>query len=396
MKNGYKKQFYNILLKKSLREIPRILAVILIVAIISTGVIYAVAKVCGENVTSLNAGYVFEDEDDWFSVGLKYMAKGAHCNLRKFTEEKATRALKKKEIAALLIINDDETIVTEENSSLPVNSIKFIYYDDGQFITSMFGTIISAGISDYLVLNATRDVVKATYDDYSRSKLSDFEDELMDYIIGRNRYYERIVFYDSGDIPIKHYYLGNALSLITLLSASVVIGFSKNDEKNFVKYARRTGLSKFDLLYAKYLPFLGLFSIFNVAAIIAYQLIMWDEIDIPGILSTFLGTLIIMSLITLIHELISDKTISTLCCIFASILFMFISGNLIPLTFLPNIVAQISEFVITKYPSRLYGQAFFGRINGPTIWYSLLYLGVTLGLTVIISFVRGKNEYENT
>lgn len=395
MRNSYKSQFYRILFKKSMRDIPKILSVILIVAILCATVVLGIIAIVGENATKISAAYVFEDEDDWFSVGLKYMAKGANVNLRKYDKEDAIEALYDKKVAAVLIINDgDES--ESINPALPVDTVKFMYYDSDQFITSMFGTIVSAGVSDYLVLNATRSAVKTTDPDYSRPDVNDLEDELMDYLIGRNHCYERVVFYDSGDIPIKHYYLGNALALITLLSASVVIGFTKNDEKNFVKTAKRTGISKFDLFMAKYVPFMGLFSIITVVGMAIFQYASWDEIEIGGLFATLLATIILLSLVIFVHEIIPDKTVSTLCCIFASIIGMFLSGNIIPHSFLPDVVAQISDFVITKYPTRMYGQAFFGTINYTTVGYGAIGLVLMFGLTFLVSFIRGKMSYENS
>lgn len=393
MRNGYRKQFYKILFKKSIQEIPKIMAVILVVAIISAALIFSITSIFGENVTKINVAYVFEEEDEWFSVGLKYMAKGANCNLKKYKKDAALRALEKNEIAAVLLVYNASD-AEDFNPALPVNAVEFIYSDNDQFLTSMFGSIVSAGITDYLVLNATRDVVKATYDDYNRSKFNDFEDELMDYLIHRNRYYERIVFYDSGDIPLKHYYLGNAVALIILLSSSVVIGFGKNDDKNFIKFAKRTGLTKFDLFASKYLAFIGFFSVLTGVGIAAFQYIIWDEFMISGILSSMLATIVLLSLIILIHEIFPDKTVSTLFCIFVSVIFLFLSGNIIPLTFLPDQVAQISEYILTKYPSALYGQTFFGRMNGGTITSALICLAITVVLTLVVSFTRG-DAYEN-
>lgn len=390
MRNGYRKQFYRILFKKSIREIPRIMAIILIVAIISAALIFAITAICGENVTKLNAAYVFEEEDEWFSVGLKYMAKGANCNLKKYNdEEDALEALDDNDVAAVLLVYNASD-AEDFNPALPVNSVKFVYNDDEQFVTSMFGNIVSAGITDYLVLNATRGIVKMSYEDYSKSRLSDLEDHLMDYLIGRNRHYERIVFYDSGDIPIKHYYLGNAVALITLLSASVVVGFGKNDDTNFIKVARRTGITKFDLFLAKYLPFIGFFSILVGIGIAAFQFILWEEIMPECVLASILATVVLMALIFLIHEVFPDRTVSTLACIFISIMGLFLSGNIIPLTFLPDQVAQISDFVITKYPSALYGQAFFGRINGSTVTSAFICLGITVVLILGVSIIRGR------
>ena len=395
MSKSYKSQFYRIIFKKSMRDIPRILGVILIVAVLCATLVLGIVAIFGDSVAKINAAYVFEDEDDWFSVGLKYMAKGANINLRKYNKDDAIDALYDKEVAAVLIINDgDES--DSINPALPVDSVKVMYYDSDQFITSMFGTIVNAGVSDYLVLNATRSAVKVTDPDYSRADVNDMEDVLMDYLIGRNHCYKRVVFYDSGDIPIKHYYLGNAMALIILLSASVAMGFTKNDEENFVKTAKRTGISRFDLFMAKYVPFMGLFSVIAVAGMAVFQYASWDELYVEGLLATFLATLVLLSLVILIHEILPDKTVSTLCCIFASIIGMFLSGNIIPHSFLPDVVAQISDFIITKYPTRMYGQSFFGKINYSTMGYAAIGLVVTFGLTFLVSFIRGKMSYENS
>lgn len=396
MSSGYKKQFFRLFLKKSLREIPRILGVILIVAFLALGMIMGVTAIYGENIDKINVGYVFEEEDSYFSVGLKYMAKGANCNLIKYDEKRAMRALRNNEIAAILIVTNDEELESEYfNSALPINSIRFVYNDNDQTISSMFTSIVNAGITDFMVLNSTRDAVRITYSDYSRSDLNSLEDDLMDHLLKRNRYYERVTFYDSGDIPLTYYYMGNAMAVIILLSSAVVIGFSKNDDDNFIKFAKRTTVSKLDILLAKYAPTTLFFIFFSLLATTVYQLYFWGGLLISSLVGTVVSTALLLSFVFLVHEIFSDKIVSTLCCVLLSIVAMFLSGNIIPLSFLPDSIGVISEFIFTKNASRLLGQIFFFRMNTNTILLSSAYLLIIVALIAIISFVRGKVNYEN-
>ena len=391
MISGYRKQFYKIFFKKACRDIPKIFAVILLVAIISAGIIMGIVSVCGENVTKLSVAYVFEAEDSLFKVGLKYMARSANCDFIQYEEDEALEALDKKEVAAVLIIYNNEEEQTPDNP-FPITSIRFIYNDNGDFVASAFGNIVNAGLRDFMVLNSTSDAVRRTYTDYSRSEINQLEDDLLDYLWHRNRYYDKVTYYDAGDIPVKYYYIGNAVVLISLLSSSVILGFSKNEDKKFTTFAKRVGITDADIFLAKYLPVILFFLLLNTVISIAYQLYALGGTDVMVLASSIISTLLILFPVILIHELISDKMVSTLCSVFYSIVAMFLSGNIIPLTFLPQKMERISNFIITKYPSRLLGQIFYGKTNTETVKVSLIILAVIIAVTVSTSLIRGKNN----
>ncbi len=387
---SYKSQFSLLFLKKALRDIPKILLVFLVVAVITCGAVFGVSKIYGESLAKVQVAYVFEDEEFWFTVGLKNMGRSVNADFIKYDEDDAIEALEDREVVAVIIIENDPDELL--NSNFPISSIRFIHYDEEDFINQVFDNAVESAITDFMVLNLDRDVVRMSDVTYSSSDMNELEDDLLKYLMHRNKYYEQKAFYDSGDIPLKEFYEGNAIALIMLLSVSVVLGFGKNDDNDFINFAKRSGISEFDVFIAKYLPI----SVFYLAVMFVTSIVVQkkvlDEFSFGGFISPLLGMLVILLSIIFIHELISDKLVSTLVAVLYSILSMFLAGNIIPMAFMPAKLLKISKAVPTGYGAKLFGQLFYGKSHLMTMVGAIICILVFAGLIVVLTFVRRKQN----
>lgn len=390
MRNSYRKQFYNIFLKKTLREIPVILAVLLLASIISAGVIALLGNLFTEDSTPIRIAYVYDDDNYFLSLGIKVISHDVNCKfVRCDDEDEAREKLEDKEVSAILVLEDDGS-----NSSLPLSAAKFIYRDNHDFVTEAFSELVDSGLRDYFVLNYSADAIRHSDENVSSDDVYDIEVDLLNFLLGRNSDYERIDFTDTGDTPVLYFYIAGAYGLFILLSASVIVGAFKNDDERFTVFAGRVGINSADSLLARNLPFVYLFSALALVTAAAYQLIYWGEIYVLGILFTVLGTLLFLLPVILIHELIPDRVVSVLVSLLFSVGAMFLSGNIIPLSFLPSGIEKISEFIVTKSAVRLCSQAFWGRENFGTVLISVLWTLGFAAAVAAVTFIRGKSNAE--
>ncbi len=393
MRKNYRREFYKLFYKRSLLDVPKIIGIMLIVAIFSSLVILGISSFYSEEEEKINVAYVYEDEEMWFKVGLKNMGRSVNCNFKKYSERAALRALENHEVVAVLIVNDEDG--EEFNSNFPISSIKFIHYDEEDFINLAFDDVVHAAIMDFVVLNLNSDVVRTTESEYNRSDLYDLEEDLLQYLMHRNNYYERVQFYDSGDIPLKEFYLGNAVTIIVLLSSAVILGFMKNEDTAFVTFAKRSGIRSIDVFIARYMPTFLVFLILVLLTSVIYQVKVFKKVMPVTLVGIVVATIFLFAITILIHELISDKIASTLISIAASVILMFMSGNIIPLAFLPDRIGVISDFIPTKYASRLLGQMFYGQAHYKTLGVSVIITIVLLAVSYGVFYVRGLNDAKN-
>ncbi len=95
------------------------------------------------------------------------------------------------------------------------------------------------------------------------------------------------------------HYIGSILSMMVLLSASVTLGFDRDEDKRFVAAARLKGIKRADALLATYLPVSVFYLVLFMSATVIYQ-VSCGEFGWVGILSSAISILLGLAQICLI------------------------------------------------------------------------------------------------
>lgn len=388
MNNAYKKSLYKMYFKRTIWDVPKLILISLAVAFAAFIVFVFTTKLFSEDVNKITVAYVIDEEDASFKTALKYLSKSANCKLKSYSKDEAIEALYNQDVAAVLIIDNysDDGHKRDVNDS----SMEFIYPDSGEFITSVFGDVIRSGLSDYIVVRSSAKTVSEVYPGYDEDSIEALKDNLMDTLIDRNKNYKRIIYTSTGDVPLSKFYAGTAITLIVLLSAAILIGVMKKDDKAFLINLTRLNITKFDIFMARYVPVIILYVILTLIISIIYQIFYIGELNLPQLFGSLLSTTVLLGSIIVIHEIISDNSLSIIGCLAFTIISLLIGGSIIPLAYLPEMINSISSLFVTKWTTRAYGQLLFGITNTNTL-ISLL-IGNALLIIVIAILITLRKE----
>ena len=375
--------------KRAFLDFPKLIGLCLAAGLFAGLVLFIASKIYSDDAGKINAAYVIDEEDDSFRSAIKYLTQSANCKLKPSSEDKAMSDLYNKKVAAALLINNRD----ENGNTLNTydSAIKFIYPESEEFISSIFGDMIYAGLSDYIVIRNSARTVKQLYPDCDEESVDTLKDDLMDILIERNRNYERITYTDTGDVPLTTFYDGSALCLIILLSSGVLIGLLKRNDRLFLMSVKTKNITRLDIFMARYIPIIGLYLLINIIFSIVYEVLFIGEFYVIGLLSAQLAALSFIMSIVLIHELISDNTLGMVACMGFTILQMFLGGCIIPASYLPDFINEAGDYLASKWGARAYGQLLFGMESRQTlISLSLINLFILL-FTGILPALRKEN-----
>lgn len=214
-KNTYRRQLIELYKKRTFIVLPKIVLVCIAMIAVVGGLYYSIVKIFGEDVDKITVAYVCDKEDKSMKRAMSYLTSNIDCKFKHYAEDEALNALEAKKVSAVLLFQ----------TSSKEKKIQFIYSDTNDSFTGLFGTMLKSGAKDYLSLTMADENAKAIYGEYDDELSEELKDFFMEYLTKRNRYYKRIVYSDFGDVPIKYYYIGNAVSLILFLTSFVTIGF---------------------------------------------------------------------------------------------------------------------------------------------------------------------------
>lgn len=380
--------------KKAFIDFPKLILISLAVSIVAYLIFFITSKIYSEDVSKINVAYVIDEEDASFRSAIKYLTKSVNCKLKPYTKEEALNDLHNKKVAAVLLI--DNCGEDGQKKDMSETTIEFIYPDSEEFLSSIFGDVIRAGLSDYIVVRNSAKTVQEIYPGYDKESLEKLKDNLMDILVDRNKNYERKIYTDTGDVPLSMFYAGSAISMIIMLSAGVLIGFMKRDDRMFLLGARRKNITSLDIIIARYIPVICMYVALSIIVFTIYQILYIGEISISELSASLLATIVLVMSIIFIYEIINDSTLGVVCCVAFTIIELFISGSIIPSSYLPETISKAGNFFVVKWTTRAYGQLLFGIRNERTL-VCLLWANVFVTIIIcILLAIRKENTVDGT
>lgn len=380
--------------KKAFIDFPKLILISFTVSVVACLIFFITSKIYSEDVSKVNVAYVIDKEDASFRSAIKYLTKSVNCKLKPYTKEEALNDLYNKKVAAVLII--DNCGEDGQKKDMSETKIKFIYPDSEEFLSSIFGDVIRAGLSDYIVVRNSAKTVHEIHHGYDKESLEKLKDNLMDILVDRNKNYGRKIYTDTGDVPLSTFYAGSAITMIIMLSAGVLIGFMKQDDRMFILGARRKNITCLDIVIARYIPAMCMYVTLSLIVSIIYQILYIGEISISELCASLLATIVLVMSIIFIHEIINDSIHGVICCMVFTIIELFISGSIIPASYLPEPINNAGDFFVVKWTTRAYGQLLFGIKNERT-FICLLWANIFVILVIgILIVVRKDNTVNGT
>lgn len=381
-------------IKKAFIDFPKLILICLAVSIVAYLIFFIISKIYSEDVSKINVAYVIDEEDASFRSAMKYLTKSINCKLKPYMKEEAINDLHNKKVAAVLIIdNCDEDGQKKDMSD---TTIEFIYPDCEEFLSSIFGDVIRAGLLDYIVVRNSAKTVQEIYPGYDRESLERLKDNLMDILVDRNKNYEREIYTNTGDVPLSVFYAGSAISMIIMLSASILIGVMRKSDRMFLLGARRKNITSLDIIIARYIPIICMYVALCLIFFTIYQILYIGEISIFELSASLLATIVLVMSIIFIYEIINDSTHGVICCVAFTIIELFISGSIIPSSYLPETISKAGVFFVAKWTTRAYGQLLFGIRNEHTIvWLLWANIFVTIIIGILLA-IRKENTVDGT
>ena len=164
------------------------------------------------------------------------------------------------------------------------------------------------------------------------------------------------------------------------------------------------GIAERDIFIARYVPFIVLYIVLSVTACACFQWIYIGKIRIESILAGSLATILLVLTIINITEIFDDKIIGAIVSMVASLLIMFFSGCIIPLSFLLDNIEKISKHktkiyilsILSIIVVFLYGVIYsniIGKFYSSNFNYNTIFFMISLlGLFVATMNYKGKNK----
>ena len=121
-------------------------------------------SVLGEDKLELKIGYMSTKNDIMLKNALNYISNNLDCKFVKYREEdieKALDDLENNQVMAVLMIENEKV----QGMNIAQYGIRFVYNDNNELVTELFGDLIYAGLSDYQTYSTATETFKSVYSD---------------------------------------------------------------------------------------------------------------------------------------------------------------------------------------------------------------------------------------
>lgn len=338
--------------------------------------------------SKMNIALVMNDDSTLMDMAVSFVLQEdvveEMCNLQEMTEEEALEALKRGEIIGVLIIPPDYLTGILNGTNVPARIILADAGDNSQ--SAVFREMIDSAITDIATaqsaIYAAGDLCNVTGYGDAAECMNYLNRTLLMYALGRNEYYETDAISEVGDLPVMWFYVAGGIVLLLLFSGIICGEMFKKENDALNVSLKRSGLSMQFMALAK---LTGVSLVFFVILCMAYVvaaiagIIKVSVVSLPG-----LAVLVItvFSINLLIFQMIDNKAAAALVNFIVTVLMMFLSGNIMPEIFLPNIVNKIGMVMPTGWLVDLCGQIMLGSVRADTILicsgYGILFVAMTM------------------
>lgn len=382
-------------IKKYIHNIAyAIIGAIVPVILIGT-IVFCAVKILsqGENIIKAKVAVVTEDIDEsYMNYAMKYIKNMASTSesleFIEMNQDKADKLLKNGDIIAILYFPAGVVDGILYGENIPVE----VTFNQNSGLASVFLAEIT-GAGGHL-LSAAQAGTYTTAELYrgldQRDALSDAYNkvDIMNFglVLSREESFENInvgLDPDDKNSTLIIYYISSALMLFNLLWVASFTEFFRQDNPAFrslLKGKRFAGISNIIFKIIIYCIGISLSSVGMIYLISSYYEI---NIDIHLLTAILIASLFISNYSSFLTSL-SDKAFPVIIIIFLSgIIFPFISGAIIPLSYLPDNIVKLSQYLPFYDLHSLYRAA----INGIDIANQTKHLVIWSIILLITNFV---------
>lgn len=377
--------YFRLELKRSLTVLPRLLLGSLLLLFLTGVISLAGTKLLYQDSLKekVKIAVVMESQDEglkWMMSMVKSMdSVKSVCEFVEMTEEEAVAKLRDKTIYGAIVVPDDMLSGILDGSNTPA---RILLPPGSELQNKLFEALTESGVQ---TLGAAQSGIYAVsnflIENNAQGLIPKLEEELnmeyLDIVLPRSELFLHRVFSVTGESSIIEYYAASGCVFFMLLwGLSCPVIFKKNRElnKRLIVY----GLNSIQLTAIKTVVIfiLLLITLTIVGSILlCYTAVSGSSlaIEISGIFPFLISAFLAAIMIVFFYSIASNLISGVLILLTGSSILVFLSGGMLPIAFLPEIVQKIAPFLPTTYMIRLSGMIFTGYYSGWSILTALLF-----------------------
>lgn len=394
MKKYFK--FFKMEFKKDIKMYPKMLFIAILLFSIVCGISFIGVKYIEPNAATfkINIAVVQEESSNATSLALDYITNiktlSENCTFHIVEKEEGFKMLEESKVSALIYLPAQviSGIISGEN--IPAK----IYFPKNAGIeSSMLKEYTNSGINMLQVAQAQ------IYGIYDTAKEFGQKNNLVKFELDVNTYnlmfaLNRLVLFvenevsSTNELNVLEYYTISAIVLFLLFFGIALYPIMKEYNTAFKNQLKKINIDNTIITLNKgiisYFMYLVTFLIIYTGASFIFN----GSIDIPSLnsdflISTIISLFFIVSFMQLIYNLTINGSSSVLFIFILNIIMSYISGIIIPVAYLPNILQTISRILPTTYLHRLMSTMYTGEININAMVILLIYSLVFILINVI-------------
>lgn len=386
----YRQVLLGLNFKQVATTLPKIIGInLLLLVLLGTAFFFAIkASAAQTGSEPVKVGLVTEDESWWINTLASYLEENVNCRFTKMSEPEAMKKMADGELTAVLTLPEDvvRAIMASEKDAAVLT-----FQKPGPFSAlKSFQNLARTGMSDIAALDAAEkliDSVQKKARGFSRaSEVYEIEEKLIKKCISRFSTFNKQYYSDSGDLDLISFYIGSILLAIVLFTGVFLQELLARKNQAYRIWLNRIGISDFEISLYQLLSVTAVYTVFFWIVYIALSVAGLTAFSLSGLLSILIFVLDAVGMIFLIYQICDNKFTAGIFVFLGSLVMMFFSGNIIPLSLLPMAARYLSVVLPTKYFAQIPGEIAAGEITGGSMMAGLLWFG----LFMIVQFVACK------
>lgn len=388
----YREVLLGLNLKQVITTLPKVIGInILLLAVLGV-MFFFTMNVSNSNTERevVQVGLVTEDNSWWINTLASYLEQNINCRFTKMSEEEAMDKMEKEELTAVLLL--PENVVSAIMASEKDAAI-LIFKKPGPFSAlKSFQNLARTGMSDIAALDGAEKLIaqiqERTKGWSNSSEVYAIEDKLIMKCVQRFSTFDKTVYSDSGDLDLVSFYIGNILLAIILFTGVFLQEILSRKSPDYLISLKRIGISFFEVSMYQLLSVVIVYSAFFyiVYGILAgLGLVSFSVMGLVAILIFVLDTI---GIIFLTYQLCDSKFTAGIYIFLGTLVMMFFSGNIVPISLLPSAARYISVVLPVKYFAQITGEVVAGEITGSSLLAGILWFGLFLLIQAIACKVR--------
>lgn len=332
------------------------------------------------------------------------------------SENEAIEDLSKAKVGTVIVIPEKfiSSILTGEN-----RPARIIYEESGVTTSSeMFMDLIRAAASDLSTVQAGIYAVDDVCSTFVLENGAQFKAEAylnakyLAYALDRNVYFESVDIRTEDNFTVPQYYASTAIVMVLLLSSITCVGIFKSDGIVLERALKRSGVAQgsghcFKVIGVSlvYWIVFGIVFLFGCLSVMRFSQMgsfftvvgnpeadsVYEIMNDKALTGFFVSFLCIGLLMISVFSFagfilkISDKAVTGVILIFIlSLIMMFASGCFVPVSMLPEMLADVGRVLPTYWYFKLCGQIIAGGVSIDAVLVNLAYSALFLALSAAV------------